>query len=52
MAHLRFSGRKKELQLLQQEWEADEAKMLILYGRRRVGKTRLVTHFTHERQAA
>jgi AAA+ ATPase superfamily predicted ATPase len=45
MAHFRFSGREKELQLLQQEWDADEAKMLILYGRRRVGKTRLVTHW-------
>jgi len=45
MAHFRFSGREKELQLLQEEWEADEAKMLILYGRRRVGKTRLVTHW-------
>ena len=45
MAHFRFSGREKELQLLQQEWLADEARMLILYGRRRVGKTRLVTHW-------
>ena len=45
MARFRFSGRKKELQVLQQEWEADEARILILYGRRRVGKTRLVTHW-------
>jgi AAA+ ATPase superfamily predicted ATPase len=45
MAHFRFSGREKELQLLQTEWEADEARMLILYGRRRVGKTRLVTYW-------
>jgi AAA+ ATPase superfamily predicted ATPase len=46
MARFRFSDREKELQLLQQEWEADEARLLILYGRRRVGKTRLVTHWT------
>jgi len=40
-----FSGREHELQLLQREWEAKESRMLILYGRRRVGKTRLVTHW-------
>jgi AAA+ ATPase superfamily predicted ATPase len=45
MARFHFSGREKELQILQQEWDTDEARMLILYGRRRVGKTRLVTHW-------
>jgi AAA+ ATPase superfamily predicted ATPase len=45
MARFPFTGRERELQLLQQEWESDEARMLILYGRRRVGKTRLITHW-------
>jgi len=45
MSRSQFIGRERELQLLQSEWESDKAKMLILYGRRRVGKTRLLTHW-------
>jgi AAA+ ATPase superfamily predicted ATPase len=45
MAHLQFTGREQELRIMQQEWKSDKARMLILYGRRRVGKTRLVTHW-------
>ena len=40
-----FVGRERELKILQAEWESDQASMLILYGRRRVGKTRLVSHW-------
>jgi hypothetical protein len=40
-----FIGRERELNVLQKEWESNAAKMLILYGRRRIGKTRLVTHW-------
>jgi AAA+ ATPase superfamily predicted ATPase len=40
-----FVGRERELAVLQNEWESGQAKMLILYGRRRVGKTRLITHW-------
>ena len=40
-----FIGRKRELFLIRSEWQSDEARMLILYGRRRIGKTRLLTHW-------
>ena len=40
-----FVGRSRELAILDREWEDPRARMLILYGRRRVGKTRLVTHW-------
>ena len=40
-----FVGRHNELQLLDSLWESDRAALLILYGRRRVGKTRLLTHW-------
>ena len=40
-----FIGRKRELALIRSEWQSDEARMLILYGRRRIGKTRLLTHW-------
>jgi uncharacterized protein len=45
MYHNPFVGREREIAILQSEWESTQAKMLILYGRRRVGKTRLVTHW-------
>ena len=40
-----FVGREREVAVLQDEWQWDRARMLILYGRRRVGKTRLITHW-------
>jgi uncharacterized protein len=40
-----FKGRVAELSLLDKLWEAPTATLLILYGRRRVGKTRLLTHW-------
>lgn len=45
MYHTPFVGREREIAILQNEWESVQARMLILYGRRRVGKTRLVTHW-------
>ncbi len=45
MAPTAFVGREPELRLLQEEWDTAGARLLILYGRRRVGKTRLVTHW-------
>ena len=41
----RFKGRKAELDLLDRLWNSSKATLLILYGRRRVGKTRLLTHW-------
>ncbi len=46
-----FIGRKSELELLQSLWERQKAELLILYGRRRVGKTRLLTHWIAKSQA-
>jgi AAA+ ATPase superfamily predicted ATPase len=43
-----FVGREREIAILQSEWESAQARMLILYGRRRVGKTRLVTHWIND----
>ncbi len=38
-----FVGRAAELNLLDRLWRRPDAALLILYGRRRVGKTRLLT---------
>lgn len=43
-----FVGRTAELALLQRLWDAPTAALLILYGRRRVGKTRLLTHWMQQ----
>jgi len=45
MASVLFVAREPELRLLQAEWNTSTARLLILYGWRRVGKTRLVTHW-------
>lgn len=38
-----FVGREQELAVLDAEWQAPGARFLVLYGRRRVGKTALLT---------
>jgi len=40
-----FRGRVEELKLLDDLWNNASATLLILYGRRRVGKTRLLIHW-------
>ena len=42
---MEFVGRQRELQTLESFYRSPEAGLLILYGRRRIGKTRLITHF-------
>ena len=40
-----FIGRKRELEFLTSAYESDKAEFIVLYGRRRVGKTELITTF-------
>lgn len=40
-----FKGRAKELNKLSKLWEKDKFEMVIVYGRRRVGKTTLINEF-------
>jgi AAA+ ATPase superfamily predicted ATPase len=42
---MRFVDRRRELQALERFWHVPQAGLMILLGRRRVGKTRLLTHF-------
>jgi AAA+ ATPase superfamily predicted ATPase len=42
---MKFIGRKRELQALEHFYNTPEAGLMILFGRRRVGKTSLLTHF-------
>ena len=43
-----FIGRRRELQTLEGFLQAPGAGLLILYGRRRVGKTSLISHFIEQ----
>lgn len=42
---IRFVDREYELSMLEDAWKQDGATFIVLYGRRRVGKTRLITEF-------
>ena len=44
-----FVGRVNELAILDKLWDSPDAKLLILYGRRRIGKTRLLIHWLEQR---
>lgn len=40
-----FVGRKKELAYLEERYASDHAELIVLYGRRRIGKTELLRRF-------
>ncbi len=42
-----FVDRKEELKLLGNLWKEKDFTLVIVYGRRRIGKTRLLTEFAH-----
>ena len=48
---MQFVDRKQEMTLLEREYASDAASLVVLYGRRRVGKTTLLTHFIEGKPA-
>ncbi|MCD6464331.1 ATP-binding protein [Candidatus Woesearchaeota archaeon] len=42
---MRFIDREEELDILENEFERDSASFIVIYGRRRIGKTRLIEEF-------
>ena len=48
---LKFVDRISELNTLEQEYQRKESSMVIIYGRRRVGKTELIRHFIKNKPA-
>lgn len=40
-----FIGREDELKFLNDKYEADDGQLVVLYGRRRVGKTETLREF-------
>lgn len=46
---IRFINRDYEISLLKEEWEKKGAQFVVIYGRRRIGKTALITEFTKDK---
>ena len=44
-----FIGREKELEFLNKRYKSDQAEFIVVYGRRRVGKTELLTEFCKDK---
>jgi len=47
----RFVNRERELDALEDQYTADGASFVVLYGRRRVGKTTLINEFIKDKKA-
>ena len=45
-----FYGREKELKQLNKLYNSDKFEFVVMYGRRRVGKTRLLTEFVQDKE--
>lgn len=48
---MRFVNRKREMATLASEYSSKSSSMVIVYGRRRVGKTRLINEFIKDKDA-
>ena len=46
-----FVGRKKEMSKLTEAYNNNKFEMAVIYGRRRVGKTKLITEFIKDKEA-
>ena len=47
----RFVDREQEMNTLQREYERNGSSLVVLYGRRRVGKTTLISEFIKDKKA-
>lgn len=47
---MKFINRDKEMNLLESEWRSNEPSFAVIYGRRRIGKTRLILEFIEDKE--
>jgi len=47
---MKFINRHQELDFLQKKYASNEAELIILYGRRRIGKTELLNEFSKDKK--
>ncbi|MBI4656263.1 MAG: ATP-binding protein, partial [Elusimicrobia bacterium] len=48
---MKFINRSKELNFLEKKWDEKKSHFIIIYGKRRVGKTELIKHFIKGKSA-
>ena len=48
---MKFVDRKSEMETLQNEYRRKGSSLVIMYGRRRVGKTTLISEFIKDKTA-
>src|SRR3989344_4714960 len=46
-----FYNRVKELAFLEEKWREDNANLIVVYGRRRLGKTEIINQFIQNKHA-
>lgn len=46
-----FIGREKELHFLEERYKSKKSELIVLYGRRRIGKTELLKQFIKDKNA-
>ncbi len=46
---MKFIGREDELSFLQEKYESRHGELVIVYGRRRIGKTETISHFCSDK---
>ncbi len=46
---MQFIDREKELAALEKAWQGDKAQLLMIYGKRQVGKTELIKQFIEDK---
>lgn len=46
-----FVDRRRELEFLNDKWSEDTRQLIVLYGRRRTGKTELINRFSEDRNS-
>ena len=49
MSRQKFVDRKHELEFLERAYTSNRAEFLVIYGRRRIGKTELLLHFARDK---
>ncbi|NJE02736.1 ATP-binding protein [Thermococcus sp. MV11] len=49
MSRQKFIDRERELEFLERAYSSDRAEFLVIYGRRRIGKTELLLHFARDK---
>ena len=51
LENIMFVNRKKELELLNNEYKKQDSSFTVIYGRRRIGKTALITEYIKDKRA-